>query len=264
MLATGTGPPAFLIPIYRAAARRYDIPWTVLAAINAVETDYGRYLAVSSAGAEGWMQFMPATWMRYGVSSTGSDAGDPDNPRDAIFAAARYLHANGGVHHLRQAIFAYNHATWYVDEVLWLSDQITSQDKISSTARAKIRLMLSTADLLDGLPYVWGGGHGGWGFVSGYDCSGFVSAVLHAAGYLAAPVTTQSLPGQPDILPGLGRWVTIFDRTDGPSITEDHVIIDIDGQWWESGGSLAGVHRIHEISASYLATFNLVLHPQSL
>lgn len=265
IMATGTRPPAFLVPIYRAAARRYDIPWTVLAAINAVETDYGRDLAVSSAGAEGWMQFMPATWARYGVSATGSGATDPYNPRDAIFSAARYLNANGGIHHLRQAIFAYNHAAWYVDEVLWLSEQISSRDQPSASSLAKLRLMLSTAQMLNGLPYVWGGGHGGWGFVSGYDCSGFVSAVLHAAGYLATPVTTEALPGQPGIVSGPGRWVTIFDRTDGSSATDDHVIIDIDGQWWESGGSsVAGVHRMGAVSASYLATFNLVLHPQSL
>src|ERR1019366_3144034 len=81
----------------------------------------------------------------------------------------------------------------------------------------------------------WGGGHSNWALVDGYDCSGFVSAVLHAAGYLTTPVTTQTLPGQPGIASGPGRGVTIFDRADAASASEDHVIIDINGQWWESG-----------------------------
>ena len=265
LLAEGDRPPSFLIPIYKAAGRRYGIPWTVLAAINAVETDYGRNLSISSAGAEGWMQFMPGTWARYSASATA----DPYDPRDAIFAAARLLKANGGTRRLRRAVFAYNHATWYVDEVLWLSAQIQGEEHLAQGARSKIKLMLSTAEMLNGLPYVWGGGHAGWTFTNGYDCSGFVSAVLHAAGYLQTPATTQTLPEESDIVTGPGKWVTIFDRTDADSVTQDHVIIDIDGQWWESGGSSgsggsASVHRIRAVSAGYLATFNLILHPRSL
>ena len=83
--------PPFLLPIYQAAGTAYDIPWQVLAAINEVETDYGRDLTVSSAGAEGWMQFLPSSWARYGVDATGAGYEDPYNPADAIFAAARYL-----------------------------------------------------------------------------------------------------------------------------------------------------------------------------
>ena len=122
------GPPAFLIPIYKAAGLRYDIPWQVLAAINSIETDYGRDLSTSPAGAIGWMQFMPATWQMYGVAVGHTGQPDPYNPRDAIFAAARLLHANGGSHDLSRAIFAYNHATWYVDDVLWRAGQIGAGD----------------------------------------------------------------------------------------------------------------------------------------
>ena len=92
--------------------------WEVLAAINEIETDYGRNLNVSSAGALGWMQFMPATWKTYGVDANKDEVADPYNPADAIFAAARYLKAAGAEQDLRQAIFAYNHADWYVDSVL--------------------------------------------------------------------------------------------------------------------------------------------------
>ena len=87
--------PPFLLPIYQAAGIEYGVRWEVLAAINEIETDYGRNLNVSSAGALGWMQFMPATWKAYGVDANGDGRKDPYNPVDAIFAAARYLKAAG-------------------------------------------------------------------------------------------------------------------------------------------------------------------------
>jgi hypothetical protein len=110
--------PAFLLPIYRAAGERYAVPWPVLAAINEIETDYGRNVAVSSAGAIGWMQFMPESWQRYGVDADGDGDADPYDPVDAIHSAARYLRAAGAAGDLRAAVFAYNHADWYVDWVL--------------------------------------------------------------------------------------------------------------------------------------------------
>jgi len=110
--------PPFLLPIYQAAGIEYGVRWEVLAAINEIETDYGRNLNVSSAGALGWMQFMPATWDMYGVDGNQDGLKDPYNPVDAIFAAARYLKAAGAETDLRAAIFAYNHADWYVDSVI--------------------------------------------------------------------------------------------------------------------------------------------------
>jgi hypothetical protein len=110
--------PPFLLPIYQAAGTEYGIPWQVLAAINEIETDYGRNLNVSSAGALGWMQFIPSSWQTYGVDANGDNIKDPYNPVDAIFAAARYLKAADGDKNLNKAIFAYNHADWYVQSVL--------------------------------------------------------------------------------------------------------------------------------------------------
>lgn len=110
--------PPFLLPIYQAAGIQYGVPWQVLAAINEIETDYGRNLSVSSAGAIGWMQFMPSSWAQYGVDANGDGVKDPYNPVDAIFAAARYLKAAGAETDLTKAIFAYNHADWYVQSVL--------------------------------------------------------------------------------------------------------------------------------------------------
>jgi hypothetical protein len=94
------------------------VPWQVLAAINEIETDYGRNLSVSTAGAVGWMQFLPSTWKVWGVDANGDGVADPYNPVDAIFSAARYLHAAGASKSLWNAIFAYNHAGWYVQSVL--------------------------------------------------------------------------------------------------------------------------------------------------
>lgn len=114
------GAPARLTPIYRQASIRYRLgprgP-SILAAVNLVETDFGANLGPSSAGALGWMQFMPATWAAYGVDANGDGVKDPNDPWDAIFAAARYLAASGAPGDWQKAIFAYNHAQWYVDKV---------------------------------------------------------------------------------------------------------------------------------------------------
>jgi Transglycosylase SLT domain len=110
--------PPFLLPIYQAAGAQYRVHWEILAAINEVETAFGRNLRESSAGAIGWMQFMPSTWHRYGIDADGDGKRDPWDPVDAIFAAARYLHAAGAESSLPNAIWAYNHAGWYVDQVI--------------------------------------------------------------------------------------------------------------------------------------------------
>ncbi|HXB64799.1 MAG TPA: lytic murein transglycosylase [Solirubrobacteraceae bacterium] len=118
--------PLFLLPVYQAAAFQYDVPWQILAAINEIETDYGTDLSVSTAGALGWMQFMPGTWLQYGVDATNAGYADPYNPVDAIFAAARYLHAAGVSHNLRAAIFSYNHSQEYVESVLLRAKLVAS------------------------------------------------------------------------------------------------------------------------------------------
>jgi len=115
------GVPPVLIPIFQRAAAAYGLgpqgP-AVLAGINEVETAFGTNLNVSSAGAIGWMQFMPSSWAEYGVDANGDGVKDPYNPEDAIFAAASYLHIAGMPTDTYGAIFAYNHADWYVSEVL--------------------------------------------------------------------------------------------------------------------------------------------------
>jgi murein DD-endopeptidase MepM/ murein hydrolase activator NlpD len=107
--------------LWRRAGTAYGIPWEVLAAINKIESNFGRNMGPSSAGAIGWMQFMPETWMRWGTDADADGVADPWNAEDAVFSAARYLAAAGGRTDLQRGIFAYNHAQWYVDDVLRLA-----------------------------------------------------------------------------------------------------------------------------------------------
>jgi hypothetical protein len=110
-----------LMQDYLGAAARYHLSgsgYAYLAAINKVETGFGTDLANSSAGAVGWMQFEPATFAQYGVSvSDPSAPADPANPDDAIYTAARYLHASGAPGNWSAAIYAYNHSNAYVTDV---------------------------------------------------------------------------------------------------------------------------------------------------
>ena len=110
-----------LVALWQGAGSAYAIPWEVLASINKVESNFGRNMGPSSAGAVGWMQFMPSTWDRWGVDANGDGVADPWNPEDAIYAAARYLAAAGGTQDISRGVLAYNHAQWYVDEVLQLA-----------------------------------------------------------------------------------------------------------------------------------------------
>src|SRR5439155_19287699 len=94
---------------------------TVLATNNKIESNYGQYLVPSSSRAICWMQFMPSTWARWGIDANGDGIADPDNPTDAIFSAARYLAGCGGQFDISRAVYCYNHASWYVNEVLGLA-----------------------------------------------------------------------------------------------------------------------------------------------
>ena len=130
-----------LLSLWHRAGDTYGVPWQVLAAINKIESDFGRNMGPSSAGALGWMQFMPDTWLRWGMDANGDGLADPWNPDDAVFAAARYLAAAGAHDDISRAVFAYNHAQWYVDEVLGLAADFGSGGAIDFTgSQAVFRL----------------------------------------------------------------------------------------------------------------------------
>jgi len=124
---------AQLLSLWQKAGAAYSVPWQVLGAINKVESNFGRNMGPSSAGAIGWMQFMPDTWYRWGVDADGDGVADPWNPTDAVYSAARYLAAAGGATDISRAVYAYNHADWYVNEVLGLAQLYGTDNTVAFT-----------------------------------------------------------------------------------------------------------------------------------
>ncbi len=116
-----TGPAATaasLLRWYREAERRFGVGWHVLAAVNFVESAFGKLRSNSTAGAQGPMQFLPATWRAYGLG------GDVRDPHDAILGAANYLRASGAPRDYRRALYAYNRSPLYVGAVLRYANQM--------------------------------------------------------------------------------------------------------------------------------------------
>jgi hypothetical protein len=115
-------PAAELLAYYREGEAQTGIPWPYLASINLVETRMGRIHGLSSAGAQGPMQFMPQTWASFGQ-------GDVNNPRDAILAAARYLKHNGAPQTMDSAIWNYNRSWHYVAAVKTYAEQMQADER---------------------------------------------------------------------------------------------------------------------------------------
>jgi cell wall-associated NlpC family hydrolase len=188
-------PPEYL-RLFQAAGAAYGIPWEVLAGVGKVECDDGQdpepsctqQGAVNYAGAGGPMQFLASTWAAYGISAAGDGPPDRWNPADAIYTAAKYLKANGAPQELQRAIYAYNHSTAYVEEVLrWAAvyeheAQLTEPAPVAGGAAGRA---LEFALSQRGIPYVYGGES-----PAGYDCSGLVQAAYRAAG-INLPRTAQ-------------------------------------------------------------------------
>jgi murein DD-endopeptidase MepM/ murein hydrolase activator NlpD len=124
-----------LVELWRRAGSAYGVPWQVLGAINKIESNFGRNMGPSSAGALGWMQFIPSSWMRWGMDADGDGIADPWDPQDAVYSAARYLAAAGAHDDLERSIFAYNHADWYVEDVLELARLFGGDSTLASFGR---------------------------------------------------------------------------------------------------------------------------------
>jgi hypothetical protein len=258
-------PPARLLPIYSAAAQKYDLGPRgagILAAINFVESEYGESTlpgvrsGTNFAGAEGPMQFLASSWEAYGVDGNGDGVKDPYDPEDAIPAAAHLLHVDGAPGDWYGAIFDYNHADWYVRKVERIAAGFGATEcnaestGIGPLPSAPVERLLYVARWIEAqkIPYCWGGGHAAepgpstgsycWTAASelvfgsptqGLDCSGAVRWLLVLAGY----------PDPGGI--GSGQFYNAYDHGPGAQVTiwsnAEHVFIDIGGQTWGTSES---------------------------
>ncbi len=174
--------------LYEEAATEYAIPWTMLAGIGMAETAHGANTGTSTAGARGWMQFMPATWAQMGVDGDGDRIADIHNDADSIYSAANYLTQSGvnrGPDGVREALWAYNHADWYVNDVLFYAHaygggtvwgeatncgngQGNGNPDLPPLSDDRIATLLTAASDQVGEPYIMGAtGPDAW------DCSSF-------------------------------------------------------------------------------------------
>jgi hypothetical protein len=282
-------PPEALVPIYAAAAQRFELgprgP-SVLAAINKVESDFGRstlpgvHSGTNSAGAAGPMQFLfPSSWEAFGVDGDGDHVKDVYDSTDAIFSAAKLLAASGAPDDWYSAVFSYNHADWYVREVLHIAQgfgevRCTAASPLGQLPSVPLQRIEYVARWIQAqrIPYCWGGGHaakpgpsGGeycWSsqgervFGSsekGLDCSGAVRWLLTLAGYddpgpLVSGDFAHAYPAGP------GGSVTIWSNA-------DHVFVSIGGVDWGTSSSnfRHGPGFGHQPTAGFVAS-----HPAGL
>ncbi len=201
-------PPAMLT-LYQSAAAAYHVPWTLLAGIGMEETDHGRNNTTSSAGAQGLMQFIPATFASFGVDGNADGTIAINDDADSLYSAAHYLVASGahnGPDGIRQALYAYNHALWYVNDVLYYAaayagGDITENPCVTAdtqtgtgggvpvvTGAGSTATVINAAMSYLGTRYSWGGGTASgpsYGIccsphgqdarnILGFDCSGLV------------------------------------------------------------------------------------------
>jgi membrane-bound lytic murein transglycosylase B len=132
-------PAANLLAYYREAEARFHVPWNVLASVNFVESKFGKLRNASAAGAQGPMQFMPATWRAYGLGGNVHDV------HDAILGAANYLNASGAPRNIRRALRAYNPSSAYVDGVLRYARRMRA-DRTTFYELYNWQVFLKTAD----------------------------------------------------------------------------------------------------------------------
>jgi cell wall-associated NlpC family hydrolase len=220
--------PANYLAWYMAAAQTCPgLPWSVLAGIGKVESNHGRSalpgvrFGANSAGAEGPMQFLPATFAQYAVNADPGQLLTPYDPADAIYTAARMLCADGARSGtqagIQQAIFDYNHATWYVADVLAWAGRYASQAGTSGVATA-----IANAEAQIGKPYCWGGQG-----PACFDCSGLVFAAYATAGIHIARTTYQWQQDGPQIpLSQIQPGDLLFSAgADGTPANPGHVVM---------------------------------------
>lgn len=209
------GVPGQFIPIYQAAGEKYGVDWFVLASIHKIETQFSSLSSmVSYAGAIGHMQFMPGTWASYGVDGNGDGKADPWTLEDAVYSAANYLAASGAPENMEKAVFAYNHADWYVEEVL----SVASTYKEAYTLNSGTPVADVGKRFINNSVYIFGGGRNQQDISQGYfDCSSFVHWAFLQVGQELGPLTSVST----ETLKHLGQAVSLEDAQPGDLVFFD-------------------------------------------
>jgi len=224
--------PSAYLTLYIDAARTCPgLPWAVLAGIGKVESDHGQSptrgvrSGANYAGAEGPMQFEPATFAQYAVNASKPAPLSPYDPADAVYTAAAMLCATGAASGtqtgIRQAIYAYNHSQAYVTDVLaWAARYATPAP--GSAAAAAIAFAIRQV----GKPYQWGADG-----PDAYDCSGLVYAAYAAAGIRIARTTYQWRQDGPQIpLAQIAPGDLLFSAgSDGTPANPGHVVMYLGG-----------------------------------
>ena len=220
--------PADYLSWYMSAAQTCPgLPWSVLAGIGKVESDQGRAnlpgvrSGSNSAGAEGPMQLLAATFAEYAVNADPGQSLTPYDPMDAIYTAARMLCANGARGGsgagIEQAVFAYNHADWYVSEVMAWAGRYAAPSPNGAAATA-----IAFAEAQLGKPYCWGGQG-----PTCFDCSGLVFAAYAAGGIHIARTTYQRQQDGPQVpLSQIQPGDLLFSvGSDGTPTNPGHVVM---------------------------------------
>lgn len=268
------GVPAELIPLFQEAAAESHLgpkgP-SILASINYNESSFGTNMG-DPPGAYGWMSFLPESWSSFGVDGNEDGAKDAYDPEDAIPAAAGLLAHLGAPGNWHDAIYGYNHAEWYVEDVLadaakWPIPSIEGGTNCGAPSEA-VAKMIAEADRLSAMrphtAYVWGGSHGLTPTPPNgpFDCSSAVSHELQVGGFKNPTMTTIGLSrwGKP----GPGKWVTILVK---PFEPEAHTVLKFmpgvtppSKRYWGTSGMVEAGHGPGWIpestfDAGYLARF---------
>jgi hypothetical protein len=262
----GEAIPASYVPWLERAATKYQLGprgFAIVAAVHKVESDFGRstepgvHSGENGAGAGGPGQFLQPSWETYGVDADGDGVANRYSVPDSIFATANYLHASGAPKDWYGALFAYNHADWYVEKVLATAAEFGARQvcrpvsaKLGDLPTEAVRRIEYVARWIEArrIHYCWGGGHGAkpgpstgtycWSADGrqvfgarerGLDCSGAVRWLLVLAGYPdPGPLTSGSFASA--YSSGPGSHVTIWSNA-------AHVFIAIDGRTWGTSES---------------------------
>jgi cell wall-associated NlpC family hydrolase len=236
-------PPDYLVLYTQAAPNCPGLDWSILAAIGKIETNHGRstlpgvHSGENYAGAGGPMQFLQSTFdsviARHTIQPGGTTPPSRYNPHDAVHAAAFYLCDSGARddRDLHAAIFAYNHAEWYVSKVLTQADAYRGSQGIGDPDTAPSAAALTAINYAQGqlgLPYVWGG-DGPENGEKGFDCSGLTKAAYAAAGITLPRTADAQYRAGPQLPPGARLLPGDLVYQGDPNTRITHVALYIGG-----------------------------------